>query len=205
MNSDPNPSNRPQELEPTVGSARAPVWLFVLVAVLAFWGMGFLDNHGGGFNPLVYNPYKSRRELEDDQPKSGNDAFRKGQKVFMTYCQVCHQSTGLGAPNQFPPLAGSEWVLAKEPGRVIRIVLHGLQGPVTVKGQAFDSASMIPWKEQLSDDDIAAVLTFIRSNKEWGNDAPPVTAEQVKAVRDKTSSRASQLFVTDLLKVNENE
>jgi mono/diheme cytochrome c family protein len=205
MNSDPNPENQPRELEPTAGPARAPVWLFVLVAVLAFWGMGFLDKYGGGFHATVYSPYKSLAELEADQPSTGNDAFRKGQKVFVTYCQVCHQSTGLGAPGQFPPLAGSEWVLAKEPGRVIRIVLHGLQGPVTVKDQAFDSASMIPWKDQLSDEEIAAVLTFIRSNKDWGNDAPPVTAEQVKAIRDKTASRSSQWFVTDLLKVNENE
>ena len=205
MNSDPNPSNRPQEIEPIAGSARAPVWLFVLVAVLAFWGMGFLDNHGGGFDPLVYKPYKSLAELKADQPRTGNDAFRKGQKVFETYCQVCHQSTGLGAPNQFPPLAGSEWVLAKEPGRVIRIVLHGLQGPVTVKSQAFDSASMIPWKTDLSDEQIADVLTYIRGNKEWGNDAPPVTAEQVKAIREKTSSRSSQWFISELLKVNENE
>ena len=64
---------------------------------------------------------------------------------------------------------------------------------------------MIPWKDQLSDEELASVLTFIRSNKEWGNEAPPVTAEQVKAVRDKTASRSSQWFVTDLLQVNENE
>ena len=205
MSSDPNPSNPPQELEPTAGSARAPVWLFVLVAVLAFWSMGFLDKYGGGFHATVYNPYKSLAELEADQPSTGNEAFRKGQKLFVTYCQVCHQANGQGAPGQFPPLAGSEWVLAKEPGRVIRIVLNGLQGPVKVKDLAFDSASMIPWRDQLSDDEIAAVLTFVRSNKEWGNEAPPVTAELVKAVRDKTSSRSSQWFVTDLLKVNENE
>jgi len=205
MNSEPNPSDRPQEIEQTAGSARSPVWLFVLVAVLAFWGMGFLDNHGGGFDPLVYQPYKSRKEVEDDQPHLGNDAFRKGQKVFETYCQVCHQSTGLGAPGQFPPLAGSEWVLAKEPGRVIRIVLYGLQGPVKVKDQAFDSASMIPWKTDLSDEQIADVLTYIRGNKQWGNDASPVSAEQVKAVRDKTASRSSQYFIDELLKVNENE
>jgi len=205
MSSDPNLSNSLQELEPTAGSARAPVWLFILVAMLAFWSMGFLDKYGGGFHATVYNPYKSLAELEADQPRTGNEAFRKGQKVFEMYCKVCHQSTGLGAPGQFPPLAGSEWVLAKEPGRVIRIVLHGLQGPIKVKDQAFDSASMIPWKTDLSDEQIADVLTYVRGNKEWGNDAPPVTAEQVKAIRDKTSSRSSQWFVTELLKVNENE
>src|SRR6266566_5936844 len=203
MNADPNPSNPPQELEPTAGSARAPVWLFVLVAMLAFWGMGFLDNHGGGFNAQVYRPYKSPKELEDDQPRSGNDAFRKGQKVFETYCQVCHQSTGLGAPNQFPPLAGSEWVLAKEPGRVIRIVLHGLQGPVTVNGRQFNSSGMPPWKDTLTDEEIADVLTYIR--QEWGNNASSVTAERVKAIREKTSSRSGQLFANDLQNVNENE
>jgi mono/diheme cytochrome c family protein len=76
-----------------------------------------------------------------------------------------------------------------------------------VKDLAFDSASMIPWRDndQLSDGDLANVITFIRSNKEWGNDAPPVTAEQVKAIRDKTSSRSSQWTVAELLKVNENE
>jgi mono/diheme cytochrome c family protein len=207
MNSDPNPSNPPQELEPTAGSARAPVWFFVLVAVLAFWGMGFLDKYGGGFRVTVYSPYQSLAELEIDQPSMGNDAFRKGQKVFVTYCQVCHQPNGQGAPGQFPPLAGSEWVLAKEPGRVIRIVLNGLQGPIKVKDLAFDSASMVPWRDQpgISDADLANVLTFIRSNKEWGNDASPVTAEQVKAIRDKTASRSSQWFVEELLKVNENE
>jgi mono/diheme cytochrome c family protein len=203
MNSDPNLSDPPREIEQTSGPARAPIWLFVLVAVLAFWGMGFIDNHGGGFDPLVYEPYKSRNELEDDQPRSGNDAFRKGMKVFENYCKGCHQSTGRGAPRQFPPLVGSEWVLAKEPGRVIRIVLHGLQGPVTVKSQAFESASMIPWKIDLSDEQIANVLTYIRHA--WGNNASPVTPEQVKAVRDKTASRSSQWFVDELLKVNENE
>jgi len=63
---------------------------------------------------------------------------------------------------------------------------------------------MLPWKDLLSDEELAAVLTFIRSNKEWGNAAPPVTAEQVKAIRDQTANRFSQWFVTELL-TPENE
>src|SRR5207244_13388929 len=108
-------------------------------------GVCIVANEGAGFEPLFYKPSQPVAELKDDQPRTANDAFRKGQKVFETYCQLCHQSTGLGAPNQSPPLAGSEWVLAKEPGRVIRIVLHGLQGPVRVKSQAFDSCSTTLW------------------------------------------------------------
>ena len=207
MNSDPNPSNRPQEIEPTAGSASAPVWLFVLVAVLAFWGMGFLDNHGGGFHAMVYEPYKSLADLKADQPRSKGDiVFLKGKIVYYdsAKCVLCHQPNGMGSVSpQSPPLAGSEWVLAKEPGRVIRIVLNGLQGPVTVNGQQFDSPGMPPWKETLTDEQIAEVLTYIR--QEWGNNAPSVTPELVKAVRDKTAGRSSQWFVTELLKVNENE
>jgi mono/diheme cytochrome c family protein len=204
MNSDPNPLNRPQEIEPAAGSARAPVWLFVLVAVLAFWGMGFLDNHGGGFDPLVYKPYKSLAELKADQPRTGNDVFRKGQKVFETYCILCHQATGKGLPNQFPPLAGSEWVQAKDPGRLIRLVLDGIQGTITVNGQQLTGA-MPPWKENLTDEDIASVLTYIRGNQEWGNSASEVTPDQVKAIRAKMAGRSTAWSPDELLKVNENE
>jgi mono/diheme cytochrome c family protein len=197
-----------QESEPQAGSARVPAWLLALVAMLAFWGMGFLHRHAAGFQPKVYAPYKSRAELDMDQPRlRGDSVFLQGKKVYeeTARCILCHQANGQGVANQFPPLAGSEWVLAKEPGRLIRIVLHGLHGPVTVKDEAFDSPSMIPWKDQLSDEELAVVLTFIRSNKEWHNEAPPVSAEQVKAVRDKTSGRSAPWFIDELLKVHESE
>jgi mono/diheme cytochrome c family protein len=205
MNSGSNPTN--QEVEPTTGSARAPVWLFVLMALLAFWGMSFLDNHGGGFDARVYAPYRGIDELEIDQPPSaGNDIFVKGRKVFENYCMLCHQSTGNGLPGQFPPLAGSEWVLAPDPGRLIRLVLDGMQGPITVKGQQFPASSaMPPWKDLLKDEDIAAVLTYIRGNQEWVNNAPPVTADQVKAVREKVATRGTPWSPDELLKLPENE
>jgi len=53
--------------------------------------------------------------------------------------------------------------------------------------------------------EIAAVITYIRTSKEWGNNGTPVTPEQVKGIRDKTASQAGQLFAVELLKVNENE
>ena len=205
MNSDLNPTN--QEVEPATGSARAPVWLFVLTALLAFWGMSFLDNHGGGFDARVYEPYRGIDEVETDQPPSaGNDVFVKGKKVFETYCMICHQSTGQGTPGTFPPLAGSEWVQAPEPGRIIRLVLDGSQGPIIVKGQQFPASSaMPPWKENLKDEDIAAVLTYIRGNQEWGNNAPPVTVDRVKAVRGKMATRGTPWSPDELLKVPETE
>ena len=73
--------------------------------------------------------------------------------------------TGLGAAVEFPPLAGSEWVLEPGPNRIIRIVLNGFGGPVTVKGQSFQN-TMVPFRDILNDTQIAQVLMYIRS--EWG-------------------------------------
>jgi len=205
MNLDPNKSPAQQEPEPTTGSAPAPVWLFVLVALLAFWGMGFLDSHGGGFQPVVYAPYSSIKELEDDQPRSeGKKVLLLGKFVYdeKAKCLACHQPTGLGTPGQYPPLVGSDWVLAKEPGRIIRIVLDGFQGPVTVNGQPFNNV-MVTWRDTLTDEEIAAVLTYVRQS--WGNNATEVKTEQVKAIREKPAGHSGQYFAVELLKVPENE
>src|SRR5438445_5865620 len=170
-------------------------------------GMGFLDSHGGGFDARVYAPYNSFDDVGRDQPPSATDLpFVKGKKVFETYCMVCHQATGQGLPNQFPPLAGSEWVLAPGPNRIIRLVLDGGQGAITVKGQQFPASSaMPPWKENLKDEDIAYVLTYVRGNKDWGNNASPVTPEQVKAIREKVAGRSTSWLPDELLKVPETE
>jgi mono/diheme cytochrome c family protein len=206
MNSGPNPSNVSQEAEPTAGPARPPVWLLVLVAMLAFWGMGFLDKHGGGFNPQVYAPYNSIDELDGDRNRPGSvDPSRRGRKVFIQVCAQCHAENGLGNPaNRVPPLVHSEWVLAEGPNRLIRIVLNGLQGPVDVDGRQFDSNAMIPWRDTLNDADIAALLSFLRGNNDWGHNASPIAAEQVTRVRAETKDRAGQWTVGELLNVPEN-
>jgi mono/diheme cytochrome c family protein len=90
-------------------------------------------------------------------------------------------------PGAYPPLAGSEW-LVNNPEVPIRIVLHGTQGPITVKGSSFNSA-MTPFGDQLSDAEIAAVISYERSS--WGNSAPAITAAQVAAVRAATKSQAT--------------
>ncbi len=116
-----------------------------------------------------------------------------GAEVFAK-CAVCHQSTGLGMPGAYPPLAGSEWLL-NNPEVPIRIVLRGLQGPITVKGTSFNSA-MTPFADQLSDAEIAAVISYERSS--WGNSAPAITAEQVAAVRAATKAQATPWSPKDL-------
>jgi len=111
----------------------------------------------------------------------------QGESVYKTVCIACHQPTGQGLPGAFPPLAGSEWVLAKAPDHLIRIVLHGLEGAVTVKGVTYNAAPMPGQKEALSDEQIAAVLTYIRQS--WGNDAGEVTVERVRELRAQYPAR----------------
>ena len=180
--------------------------LFVLMALLAYWGMSFLDNHGGGFDARVYGPYKSFTELDGDQPRpaKGPDP-KKGRVAFGLLCAACHQESGLGNPaNNVPPLVHSEWVLADGPNRLIRIVLNGLQGPVKVDGKDFNSNAMLAWRDQqITDAQIADILTYIRGNKDWGHNASPITAEQVTAIRDETKDRTVQWTIDELLKVPE--
>src|SRR5919204_6236645 len=120
----------------------------------------------------------------------------RGKKVFAANCQTCHQANGLGVAGQYPPLAGSEFTTGGS-RRPAMIVLKGLTGPVTVKGQQFGSAVMQPWDKTLTDQKIADVLTYERS--EWGNNASPVTTEQIAALRKELANHPNSFTEPDIL------
>src|SRR3989441_3764286 len=122
----------------------------------------------------------------------------RGKKIFAGNCQTCHQANGLGVAGQYPPLAGSEFTTGGS-RRPAMIVLKGLQGPVTVKGQKFGSAVMQPWDKTLTDQKIADVLTYERS--EWGNSASPVTAEQITALRKELANHPDSYIESDVLAI----
>lgn len=121
-----------------------------------------------------------------------------GKAVYNTTCIACHQATGLGLPPVFPPLKGSDWVSAPKPGRIVRIVLHGASGPIKVNGAAFNGA-MPGHAAQLTDEKIAAVITYIR--QEYGNKASAVSTEYVAAARAAFKDRAAPWTEAELLAV----
>ena len=124
-------------------------------------------------------------------------AMKKGATSYAV-CGGCHQASGAGTPGQFPPLAGSEIVLAGTE-QLTRIALHGLTGPVTVKGQNYNMpGGMPPQGIAMSDGDIANVLTFIRNT--WGNKGSMVTKEMVSRVREAEKSRTTQWTMAELEK-----
>jgi mono/diheme cytochrome c family protein len=120
-----------------------------------------------------------------------------GKNVFATICLACHQLNGEGIEDKYPPLAGSE-LAADDDGKIIRIILHGLTGPVEVQGTTFDGL-MPPWGPTLKNAEIAAVATYVRSA--WGNKAAPVTAARVAAIRAATRTRKTPWTAAELAKV----
>lgn len=200
MNSATKQSAAPAPREDTgVKDATVPIWLIVVMFLLVFWGAVYFDQHGGWFEPQVYGPYVSMENLKTYQVSGGPDVREIGRQVYGRTCITCHGPAAAGQAGTFPPLAGSDWVNEEQPGRMIRLVLQGFQGPgLKVNGQPFNTGSaMVPWNS-LSDDDIAAVITFVRGNKEWGNHASPVTPEQVKAIRDKVKAHPMSFTPTEL-------
>jgi nitrite reductase (NO-forming) len=108
--------------------------------------------------------------------------IEKGKRVFLQHCSMCHQPDGKGLPQVFPPLAQSDYLMADKT-RSIGIVLRGLSGSVTVNGQTYNGA--MPPQVQLSNEQVADVLTFIRNS--WGNAGEEVSAEEVNVVRAERS------------------
>ncbi|HSU55673.1 MAG TPA: cytochrome c [Candidatus Dormibacteraeota bacterium] len=183
-----------------------PVWLIILGFILVYVGLVYFDEYGGWFHEQVYAPYRSYEQVLTWQPMpAGDDLTPLGKLVYnKPTCVTCHQADGNGTPGQFPPLASSDWVNEAEPGRLIRIVLNGLTGPITVNGKSFNS-TMVPWKDQLSDKDVAAVITYVRQNKAWGNKAGAVKPEQVAKIRAALKDRAQAFTPDELLKISPAE
>lgn len=196
--------NAPEAAPSHERGATVPIWLIVVMFLLLYWGALYFDQNGAWFSPKVYAPLNSVQQVVDlNNTLGGPNPAEAGRAVYAKTCVACHQANGQGAPGQFPPLTGSEWVNEPGPGRIIRLVLQGLQGPITVKGQTYNNV-MVPWNA-LSNEDIADVLTYVRQNKEWGNDAPAVTPEQVQAVREKVKNHPGSFTAAELLQIPPNE
>ncbi len=110
-------------------------------------------------------------------PKSKDERIALGRKLFSSICAACHQTSGQGRPNIFPPLAGSDFLNADK-SRAIRIVISGRQGEVIVNGQKYNN-NMPSFP--LTDDDIANVLTYVYNS--FGNSGLEVKPEEVTTVR----------------------
>ena len=174
--------------EPEVNSAPIPLWLFGLIGVGVFWAGAYLFSFSGGFRADVFD-HEPKYGAQGGGPRVPPDPKVVGKALFSANCITCHQANGEGVPGQYPPLAGSEVEVGEATNQLIAIVLKGLQGPVEIKGKPFNN-SMQAWEGQYTDQQLAAILTYVRSD--WGNNAPPITADMVKQMRDQFKDQKEQ-------------
>jgi mono/diheme cytochrome c family protein len=113
--------------------------------------------------------------------------YEAGAELYKSLCIGCHQADGLGREKIAPPLVGSRFVVAEDPANAARILLGGMEGAIGL---------MPPLGSALDDDQIAAVLTYVR--REWGHTAPAVAAEDVKEIRGLTKTRTRPWTAAEL-------
>ena len=123
------------------------------------------------------------------EPESGTEVtsykldpevMKEGKAIF-NVCSGCHGPDAKGMPGLAPPLAMSDWVNGPSEN-LIRIQLRGLIGPIKVSGQEFNYGVPMPPQASQTDEQIAAVLTYVRNS--FGNASPPVTPDLVASFRD---------------------
>lgn len=161
--------------------ARSAGWLSAAMLTVMAWGAAFGFGVAPGPSPLLAQVAGSPTE----SAPGGAAAAADGEAVYLN-CQACHQPDGAGLAGAFPPLRGHvPELLAADGGRayLLKVVLFGVQGPITVAGSDFNSA-MAPWAH-LSDGELAAVLNHVSTA--WDNSFPegqePFSADEVAEQR----------------------
>src|SRR5215472_125631 len=141
-----------------------------------FWSLVFLVGCGAHHRQV---------HLSDAEP---------GRIQFQSYCAACHQYDGQRMGDA-PPLAGSPWVAGPE-SRLIRIVLHGVRGPMVVGGKSYDR-EMPGFGQILADAQIVSLLSYVR--RQFGAPSAPVKAETVSQIRAENQTRTEYWRVNELL------
>ena len=190
-----------EKRDPLSNSVPIPLWLMGVFFLIFGWGIYYLGEFNGGYSPDVFNERAGLGAAkkgggQNEGPAQPLTVVEQGKKVFSN-CATCHQATGLGVPNQYPPLAGSEFVNGN-PKRLAMILLKGIQGPITVKGTTFGAAQMPSWAP-LNDKQIAAVLTYVR--QEWGNKGGEITPQQIAHARQEFKDHTEPWTEKEILAV----
>ena len=116
-----------------------------------------------------------------------DEQIAAGKELFNGTCATCHQPNGEGMAGVFPPLAKSDYI-AGDKARLPSVILHGLQGPVTVNGKEYNS--IMPPMNQLTDDEVAQLSTYVLNS--WGNPGGHVTKDEAAAARKLKPANASE-------------
>ena len=150
----------------------------LLISVLFVFSMVSCTNNDRNKKVEPVNTDQLASEIKENLPSQSAEIVHPGKAVYNKYCLTCHQSDGSGVPNMHPPLGPGSWV-EKDPEELIAIMMKGLSGKIEVNGQEYKN--FMPSHAKLTDEEIADVLTYIRSS--FGNNLGPVTPEMVAKIR----------------------
>ena len=153
-------------------------------------GMAFAIAIGLSCTPSGGTENASQKSSSTEEPEVMSAEMQqvvdKGEAIYGQYCVACHQTDGQGMSGAFPPLTKSDWVEGDKT-RLISVLVNGLKGPITVNGEEYNN--VMPSHSFLSDEDIAAVLTYVRQS--FGNSAGEITVAEVADVRASAESDTS--------------
>ena len=170
----PTPAQLRETADPTERSQPIPLLVAGITLAMVLAGASYILFS----EPFGVPGLGDRRTLADLRPAAGATGAVDGKQVFAANCVACHQAAGAGVPGVFPPLDGSEWVQG-EPRVLANILLHGVEGELTVKGTTYKGS--MPSFARLGDAELAAVASYVRAS--WGNHAAAVPADLIAAAR----------------------
>lgn len=189
--------NSSRYIIPTVRAVRLVSYLESLKQDYELPEMSFTETIDIAEEVVLATATDEKDDLTSDSslPDWLGNQIASGKEIYMKaapgggLCFTCHQPNGQGLAGQFPPLAGSDWVLGDKE-RLIKISINGLMGEIEVNGVKFNNVMAPPGipPGSLTDQQIADVLTYIRND--WGNSASAVTPFEVSVVRNKIKDRA---------------
>jgi mono/diheme cytochrome c family protein len=165
------------EFEPFEPNRPIPWTVLALTLALAAWG-----------GLTLWRTYEVSDSGPDPQLAAAtarSDAVADGAELFRRNCETCHQANGVGVAAAVPPLAGARFVAAP-PEVMVQIVLHGIDGPITVRGFTYDGR-MPTFKDSLDDAEIAGVVSHVRGR--WARGAEAIDAAFVAAQRERFAGR----------------
>ena len=185
-----------------------------LVREAAFTGLKdreavFLGVNNGRYNDGNLDKWlqealqKNTRKVKPPSIKGEHLAsFQRGEKLYMgrAACIGCHGADGAGLPNLGPPLDESDWVNG-DPGRLAKVLLHGLQGPITVSGKRYTPPAAMPglsMNQTVSDKDIADIITFVRHA--WTNRSGAIGESFIKETRSSSKAQGGVPYTEQQLK-----
>jgi mono/diheme cytochrome c family protein len=174
---------------PTKGFLVAPlVFVFVFGCLIFVCSIQLAHST----NQFQLHPPTDIVELSDEEKEALRleRKLESGEKIFAVRCASCHQNNGLGIQGQYPPLAGSKWVTS-DPALISNIILKGLKGEITVKGEIYGTSAAVNMAAvPINDREIANVTTYVRNA--WGNSASEITEGEISAIREASSEQVEQ-------------